>query len=147
MSTNGIAVAMSRPSDQPEAVPTLSEPQIAARIERLPASQWHLMIIALVGTATLFDCYDIAVIAFVMPVLVDTWKLAPNQVDLIFSAGFAGLAIGAFVFGWLAERYGRVPILIVTILLLSVGGIGCALSDGYFTLLTFRFLQGLVAWR
>ncbi len=120
-----------------------AEALIAARLERLPTSGWHFAIMALIGTASLFDAYDIGLISFVMPVLVSAWKLAPGQVGLVFSAGFAGLAIGAALFGWLAERYGRVPILTVTILMLAVCGVGCALSTNYETLVSFRFLQGI----
>ena len=117
--------------------------QIAARIERLPLSPWHLRLRVIMGIALFFDAFDALAIAYVLPVLIGLWKLAPSQIGLLISAGFAGQLVGAIFFGWLAERIGRIPGAIWTIAIFSVFSIVCAFSWSFGSMLVFRFIQGL----
>src|SRR5207237_4981284 len=94
--------------------------QIAARIERLPVSPWHLKLRVLMGIALFFDAFDMLAIAYVLPVLIGMWKLAPQQIGVLIAAGFAGQLVGAMFFGWLAERIGRINGAILTIAIFSV---------------------------
>ena len=56
-----------------------------------------------------------------------------------------GMAIGSILYGSLADRYGRKPVLLVTIGIYTVFGILCALAWDYQLLLIGRFIQGLAA--
>ena len=117
--------------------------QIAARIERLPLSPWHLKLRVIMGIALFFDAFDALAIAYVLPVLIGMWKLAPGEIGLLISAGFAGQLVGAIFFGWLAERIGRIPAAIWTIGIFSVFSVVCAFAWSYPSMLVFRFIQGL----
>lgn len=117
--------------------------QIAARIERLPFSPWHVKVRVIMGVATFFDAFDALAIAYVLPVLIPLWKLAPAQIGLLISTGFAGQLVGAILFGWLAERLGRVRVATWTIGIFSVFSLVCAFSWSYPSMLAFRFVQGL----
>jgi putative MFS transporter len=117
--------------------------QIAARIERLPFSPWHVKLRVIMGVATFFDAFDALAIAYVLPVLIPLWKLAPGQIGLLISIGFAGQLVGAILFGWLAEKQGRVRVAAWTIGIFSVFSLVCAFSWNYPSMLVFRFFQGL----
>lgn len=117
--------------------------QIAARIERLPFSPWHVKLRVIMGVATFFDAFDALAIAYVLPVLIPLWKLAPGQIGLLISIGFAGQLVGAILFGWLAEKQGRVRIAAWTIGIFSAFSLVCAFSWNYPSMLVFRFFQGL----
>jgi MFS transporter, putative metabolite:H+ symporter len=97
----------------------------------------------LIGFLMLFDSWDSVVIAYTLPVLIGEWKLAPVQAGLLISAGYGAQFLGAIVFGTLAERYGRLPILKVLVLVMSVLAIVCAMAGSYNQLIAFRALQGL----
>tara|TARA_R110000824_G_scaffold338547_2_gene525092 strand:- start:3010 stop:4212 length:1203 start_codon:yes stop_codon:yes gene_type:complete len=56
-----------------------------------------------------------------------------------------GVAIGSILYGSLADRYGRRPVLLVTISIYTGFGILCALAWDYDLLLIGRFIQGLAA--
>src|SRR6266550_3153169 len=73
---------------------------IVARIERLPTSWWQIKTRIIVGAATFFDAFDALAIASVLPVIAPLWKLAPQQIGWLISAGFLGQLLGALVFGW-----------------------------------------------
>ena len=83
--------------------------QIAARIERLPISAWHARIGTVVCTGFFFDAFDVMTLAYALPVLVGRWHLAPGEIGTVISIGFVGQIFGALLFGWLAEKLGRVP--------------------------------------
>jgi putative MFS transporter len=117
--------------------------QIIARIERMPFTWWQVRARIVVGSATFFDGLELLTIASVLPVLVPEWKLRPEQVGLLISAGFAGQLVGGLVFGWLAERYGRLRILTYTVLLFSLASLATAFANGYWTFFVLRTIQGV----
>lgn len=123
--------------------PAVTAQNIVARLERLPPSPWHVRMRAIVGSATFFDAFDALTIAFVAPALIGEWRLKPTEVGLLISAGFIGQAVGGVVFGWAAERYGRVRVLIWTVVLISLTSLGCAAAWSFGSLLVLRVLAGL----
>ena len=118
-------------------------PQIAARIERLPLSPWHVRIGLIIGSAWFFDGFDALAIAYVLPALIGPWKIAPYEIGLLIASGYAGQTIGSVYFGWLAERIGRVPVALYTLLLFSLTSLVCAFAWDYDSLFVMRFVQGL----
>jgi len=120
-----------------------SDRQITARIERLPLSPWHFKVGVAIGSGWFFDAFDALAIAYVLPVLIGMWKLAPQQIGLLISIPYIGQIIGSIFFGWLAERIGRVPVTLYTLLIFSVMSLVCAFAASYEQMVAFRFLQGL----
>jgi MFS transporter, putative metabolite:H+ symporter len=116
---------------------------LLGRIERLPLSRWHLKARVVIGTATFFDGIDYLAIALALPVLAGAWHLTQVQVGLLISGSALGQLIGAIGFGLVAERYGRIPSIATTVVIFGLCGIGCALSWDFYSMLTFRFLQGI----
>ena len=116
---------------------------IVARLERLPTSWWQVKARIIVGVATFFDAFDALAIATVLPVLVPLWKLTPPQIGFMISAGFVGQLIGALLFGWVAERFGRMTAMIWSIALFAVMSLVCAFAWSYESLLVFRTIQGI----
>ena len=117
--------------------------QIAVRIERLPFSRWHLRMGAIVSTGWFFDGFDALAIAYVLPALVQEWHISFATATTLISAGYVGQLIGSIVFGWLGERYGRVPIFRYTLIIYTVMSVACAFAWDYWSLLTMRAIQGL----
>jgi hypothetical protein len=116
---------------------------IVARLERLPTSWWQVKARIIVGVATFFDAFDALAIASVLPVIVPLWKLTPPQIGLMISAGFLGQLLGALLFGWIAERYGRMTAMIWSIALFAVMSLACAFAWDYSSLLVLRTIQGI----
>jgi hypothetical protein len=117
--------------------------ELVARLERLPVTPRLLLIRVIVGIATFFDGYTVLAIAFAMPSLVSEWKLTPTEVGLILSAGYVGQLFGAVIFGSLAERYGRLKILFITIVLFVSMDVACLFAWSGVSMIVFRFLQGV----
>jgi MFS transporter, putative metabolite:H+ symporter len=119
------------------------DPRIAARIDRLPISRWHWKIAIPIGTGWFFDAFDALTIAFILPVLIGEWKLQPAQIGLLIAGGYLGQIIGSVFFGWLAERIGRAPVTICTLLIYGLMSFVAAFSWSFTSLFIIRFIQGL----
>jgi putative MFS transporter len=117
--------------------------QIAARMERLPHSSWHNKLRLVIGSVNFSDAFDALSVAYVVPALIPLWHIVPAEIGLLISIGYVGQMIGAVLSGWLAERYGRVPLMVANIVLFSLMSLACVFAQNYPTLLTLRFVQGI----
>jgi putative MFS transporter len=125
------------------AVQSAANARLVARLERLPVTRRLMLLRVVVGIATFFDAYTVLAIAFALPQLVTEWQLTPTEVGMIISAGYVGQLFGAVIFGSLAERFGRLKILFVTILLFVSMDIACLFAWSGIAMMVFRFLQGV----
>jgi putative MFS transporter len=109
------------------------------------AGSWSLRNKApwLLGFLMLFDSWDSVVLAFILPVIRAQWELEPLKASWLPFCGFGGQFVGAILFGSLAERFGRLPIIKLLVLVMSVLAIACTMAQTYEQLLVIRAVQGL----
>lgn len=91
----------------------------------------------------MFDALDVGLLSFLMAALKQDWSLTAEQMGWIGSINSIGMAVGAFVFGVMADRTGRKSAFIVTLLLFSVGSGLTALVSTLAALLVLRFIIGM----
>jgi len=121
----------------------LSAENLIARMERLPVTLWQVRARMIVGAATFFDAFDVLAISVALPVLAGRWHLTPNEIGLLISTGFIGQIAGAFLFGWIGEKYGRLRSLVYSVAILALMSLACAWAWNYGSLFWFRTLQGI----
>ncbi|MBU6498963.1 MAG: MFS transporter, partial [Rhodospirillales bacterium] len=86
---------------------------ILARLDRLPATRHIWMLVTLLSLGGMFEFYDLFMTAYVIPGLMKGGLLATAKLSifagpaLFVAATFFGLFIGTFVFGFVADKYGR----------------------------------------
>lgn len=115
---------------------------LTERLETLPVSKFHYLLLISAGLGWMFDSMDTGIISFVLPVLMKTWSLSPEQVGTIGSIGLVGMAIGAILSGTIADLIGRKKVFASTLIIYSLATGLCGLSWNYESLLVFRFLVG-----
>ncbi|KRN99316.1 MFS transporter [Companilactobacillus kimchiensis] len=96
-----------------------------------------------IGTAWLFDAADVALLSFIMPLLKKEWTLTDGQIGLVSSITTVGMMIGAVLFGYLADRFGKKNIIIITLLLFSISNLALALTTNLSQFLLVRFITGI----
>jgi len=89
------------------------------------------------------DAMDVQLYAFLIPVLAALWKLSPSESGFLASLALVASAAGGWIAGALADRYGRVRLLRITILWLAISTLFCGLADNFDQLCIARALQGL----
>ncbi len=115
---------------------------VSRRIENLPVSRFHYILLFSAGLGWMFDSMDTGIISFVLPVLMKTWGLTPEQVGNIGSIGLVGMALGAILSGTIADIIGRKKVFALTLVVYSLATGLCGISWSYSSLLFFRFLVG-----
>lgn len=115
---------------------------IAARIDRLPFSRWHWMILVLLAIPQFFDSVDIFTFPSAAPGLVKFWHMSINQVALITSASFLGMFLGAAVGGAMADRVGRRLGLITFVIIGAAASLATALAQSVAMLFAARVVTG-----
>lgn len=95
------------------------------------------------GFGWMFDAMDVALLSFIMVALRQEWGLSGEEAGLLGTGNLVGMAIGAAVGGYLADRIGRKPIFLLTLLLFGAASLASAFATGFISMLFFRFLMGL----
>ena len=78
-----------------------------------------------------------------IPAIAAAYGVDTGQVQLTLAYLNFGAALGQVIYGPLADRYGRRPVILNTMLLFTVAGFGSALAPSMDWLNAWRFLQGL----
>lgn len=116
---------------------------LLARMESVPFSRWHMRARLIMGSATFFDAFDALSLAFVLPILIGLWGMSPQEVGILIAASYMGQLLGALLFSWLAEKFGRIRSATAAIFIMSALSVGCAMAGNFPALLACRFVQGI----
>lgn len=122
---------------------TLTPELIGRAIDKIPLNWALITIIAVAAAGFFFDSFDIVIVSYGLPLIRQEFHLEPTQVGLIGSAALAGMGLGSWLWGWVADRWGRRVVFAATVLMFSActGIAGLAGSLGF--LVGARFLTGL----
>ncbi|PFK42188.1 MFS transporter [Bacillus cereus] len=100
-------------------------------------------LLGIAGLGWLFDAMDVGMLSFVIVALQKEWGLSSQEMGWIGSVNSIGMAVGALVFGILADKMGRKSVFIITLLLFSIGSGLTALTTTLTMFLLLRFLIGM----
>ncbi len=120
-----------------------SDISIGDRLDRFPWTPFHTRVTAALGIGWMLDAFEVNVIGNVLGVLRNLWHVTDLQASALVTAWLVGIMLGALVFGYLADRFGRRKLFILTLLLYSTCTVISAVSPGYDFFLLFRFLTAI----
>jgi MFS family permease len=89
------------------------------------------------------DAMDYMVYTFVIPTLIMLWKISPGEAGLLGTVTLVVSAFGGWFGGMLADRFGRVRVLQITILWFAVFTFLNGFAQNFSMLFATRALQGL----
>jgi MFS family permease len=112
-----------------------------AWLKELTGRERKTLIAAMGGWAT--DSIDVMVFTYVIPTLLVVWGMTKVEAGWITTATVISSAVGGWLAGVLADRFGRVRILQLTILWFAFFTFLCGFTNSFEQLLVTRALQGL----
>jgi SHS family lactate transporter-like MFS transporter len=114
---------------------------IVDELKALDANQRSAFLASFLGWA--LDAFDFFLLTFVIKDIAQDFQVKPSEVSFAIMLTLMARPIGAFIFGRLADRYGRRPVLMGDVLAYSVLGFAAAFSPNLTVLLVLRFLFGV----
>lgn len=116
---------------------------VGPRLDRLPWTAWHVKVVFALGFAWLLDSLEASIIGSVLGIMKKVWTFTPLQGSLTVSVWLVGIMVGAVVFGHLADKRGRKPMFILTLLWYALFTVACAFSPNIEVFIFFRFMAAL----
>ena len=105
------------------------------------ANSWRAFFSAYIGWV--FDYYEFLFLTIVIVPVANAFGWSAAQTSLALSAQLGSLAVGGLLFGYLADRFGRVIMLQTCILLFTLGTLARAFTPNYEYLLFFTVLAAI----
>jgi MFS family permease len=120
------------------------ETEVPARLDRLPWSGWHTLVVVALGITWLLDGLESNLAGALSGVLQrpDTLGMSEAQVGLSGSIYLLGSVAGALVFGYATDRLGRKKLFSITLMLYLTATAATAFSWNFASFCLFRALTG-----
>lgn len=95
------------------------------------------------GLGFMFDAWDVTLNGALIPLVAQEWGLDRPTAALLGTSNLVGMALGAFLWGGIADRFGRKNAFSLTLLMFAVFTVLGALSPNFGFFVAFRFLAGV----
>ncbi len=120
------------------------ETDIPARLDRLPWTRFHTLVVVALGITWILDGLEVTVAGSIAGALQESPVLHfdAQEVGLVGSAYLAGAVSGAVLFGYLTDRLGRRKLFFMTLGVYLVATAATAFSWDFWSFALFRFLTG-----
>lgn len=115
------------------------------RLDRLPLGAAHRKLLVASGIGWAFDAMDVGLVSFVVAAIAadPQFSLTATEKSWVLSIGFIGMAVGAALGGYLADRVGRKTVFSATLVVFGLANAGMAFSWSLTALLVARLVIGL----
>ncbi|HWV53870.1 MFS transporter [Pseudorhodoplanes sp.] len=125
-------------------VSNIVETDIPARLDRLPWSRFHTLVVAALGITWIFDGLEVTLAGALSGALKESPVLQFSNTDIgiVGSAYLAGAVLGALFFGWLTDRLGRKKLFFITLAVYLVATGLTAFTWNLWTFALCRFFTG-----
>ncbi len=120
------------------------ETDIPARLDRLPWTRFHTLVVAALGVTWILDGLEVTLAGSVAGALQESPILhfSAAEIGAVGSAYLAGAVSGAVLFGYLTDRFGRRRLFFVTLGLYLTATAATACSWDFASFAVFRFVTG-----
>jgi MFS family permease len=118
---------------------------IPARLDRLPWSRWHWLVVIGLGTVWVLDGLEVTIVGAIAGRLTENGsglQISESQIGIAAGVYVAGACAGALFFGWLTDRLGRKKLFLVTLMVYLAATVATAFSMTPLFFYVCRFFTG-----
>jgi MFS family permease len=122
------------------------ETDVPARLDRLPWSRWHWLVLVGLGTVWILDGLEVTIVGAIGSTITKSHSgitITTAQIGDAAGIYIAGACLGALLFGHLTDRFGRKRLFLVTLGLYLTATLLTASSFDAWWFFGFRFLTGM----
>ncbi|QAA98970.1 MULTISPECIES: MFS transporter [Agrobacterium tumefaciens complex] len=116
---------------------------IGATLDDGPWGAMQKGVVALAALSIVADGFDGQLIGFAIPSLINEWGVTKADFAPVVAAGLVGMGIGSAIGGMVADRIGRRPAVIMSVLLFSIATCLIGFSHNLWMVALLRFVAGL----
>ena len=120
------------------------ESYVPARLDRMPWTRWHWLIVISLGATWILDGLEVTLAGSLGGILTrrETLGLTDTEVGATATSYLAGAVIGALLFGYGTDRFGRKKLFFITVAVYLIGTALSAFSWNFASYAFFRALTG-----
>ncbi|HEY6111870.1 MAG TPA: MFS transporter [Chthoniobacterales bacterium] len=120
------------------------ESYVPARLDRMPWTRWHWLIVTSLGATWILDGLEVTLAGSLGGILTrpETLGLSDAQVGASATCYLAGAVIGALLFGYGTDRFGRKKLFFITVAVYLLGTALSAFSWSFGSYAVFRAITG-----
>ncbi len=89
------------------------------------------------------DGMDLMFLSYSLPSLIEDFQISKAEAGALASYSLMGMALGGFLGGWASDRFGRVRVVVWTIVVFSIGTAALGLTQSYWQFAVVRFISAL----
>lgn len=117
--------------------------ELLRRMDASGVTWFHCKVLLTAGMGFFTDAYDLFIIGVAMRLIDEEWDLSILDKSLVTSTALIASAVGAVIFGRVADLLGRKRIYGVEVLVLAAGAVASACAPNIVWLIIFRVILGL----
>lgn len=127
----------------------MTQPEVApatiAAIEQSPLTRRQRMLVGAAVVSNTVEFFDFFIVGFILSIIAGPWQLTFGESAAILLAGGLGTTLGALFWGRIADKIGRRPTFLWTVIVFSVATGACAaIPEGAWLL--FAILRVIVGF-
>jgi MFS transporter, AAHS family, 4-hydroxybenzoate transporter len=111
-------------------------------LEHQPLGALQIRVAVICGLIQMCDGYDVGSIGWSVPSLTHVWHIAPSAFALAFLWSNVGVMAGALLAGPIGDRFGRKPLLMMSVTLFGIASLASSVSPSLGFLAATRFFTG-----
>ena len=118
------------------------ETDLTCRLDSLPWTSLHTRFLVALGITWVLDAFEVVIVSAVLKPMIKQLNMSSSKGSLMVSGFLLGAIIGSLVFGYLADKYGRKKLFLITLFLYSGGTFLTGFANSFEFALFCRILAG-----
>jgi AAHS family 4-hydroxybenzoate transporter-like MFS transporter len=116
---------------------------VSSAVDHQKLRLFHIGVVLIMALVAVTEGFDLQVAALAAPGIAHEWGISRAELTPILTAGFVGILFGAPLMGWLGDRFGRKPAILIGCLIFGLSSAASAYAPDVTSLTALRVITGV----